>query len=257
MNDIQDHIRELVLGFFRTTGSEISEDGSIYRIEIPEEYRTYFETGRIAITFGSVEASRHDCEPVVPGNKILRTVMDICAKKGPVTLRYNTGNRATIRYHFFIRFYGLSDVSILDHVDVELDSPVPENFAVDGDKTLQLGWIKQRDVTSTYSYALDQLQTRHKDTVEDFLRVASQRLAEDLGVALDKHNMRARELDDAIRRKDADGSDYHDRIQEFRFDTVEKMEDLENKKASLADSMQQRHRVTLEYGLVACEVLAS
>ena len=256
MNTLQEDVQELVLGFFRVVGSSISQNDDIYRIDIPDKYKSFFQANRVSITFDEETASKHNCELVIPGSKILMNVIDICTKKGPVVLkRQEQGKSAAIRYHFFVHFSGLTSTSILDHVDVDLGSFVSDIPSTVIEHTSNpLGWLDQKAITPTYSLALDELQKKHYGAKTSFLDDANRRFAEDREMFVKKHDAHVRQLDDAIREKEKN-SNSSAKVQKFRFETVEEMNSLEKEKIRLLETLQRKHSVTLEYRLVACEVL--
>lgn len=254
MSNIQDDVRELVLGFFRVAGADISQSDGIYHVIIPDGYRDMFQAGSISIAFEESTSSGHDYELVIPGSKVLTEIINACAKKGPIAIRKHKRGATTIRYHFFIQFSGLSSISILDYVDVDLESSAPKVSGIVSDHVYdQLGQLIPKLVTSTYSLALDKLQERHDGARVPFLEECNRRFVEDVATFTKRHDTHMRQLNDTIREKEKNSDDFA-KVQEFRFETVEMMKRLEEEKIRLLDTLQKKHKIILEYSLVACEV---
>lgn len=257
--NLQNDIREITLGFFDAVNADVSDAGGVYRIKIPEAYRSTFRAQDLSITFDRDISSKHNCDLVAPGSQILSAIIEICSNKGPVVVKGSAtdGTRHTIRYHFFISLSGKSSVFMTDQVDVDLEpNPDPAAFDHFNDNTHPLGRIEPRQVTITYTAALKILKERYAGTVCGFMNDANKRFEEDVKQLTDKHDSHARELDGAIRRRDAGSAD-PDRAAEFRFRTVDMIKELENEKRHLIKMTQKRHRVVISYRLVACEILPS
>lgn len=253
---IQEDIRDLVLGFFGAINADIaSTDGDTHIIRVPKPYRHVFGSQELRVAFDRDASPKHDYELVAPGNRILSQVIEICANKGPVKVKCsdNSDNNATIRYHFFIRFSGQSDMLLTDHVDVELAPRSDADTSGRGSDAQSLDWMDPGEVTRTYSTALKELQRRHDGASLAFLRDANRRFKEDMRLFTAKYDLHVRELDDAIKHKDR-GSNGSDKAREFRFQVADKIDALEEEKRILIDTIQKKHRVSLSYGLMACEV---
>lgn len=254
---MQEDIRDLVLGFFNGVNADIvNTDDEAYVIRVPESYRHAFGARELRVVFDRDAASRHDYELVAPGNRILSQIIEICTGKGPVKVRNlaDSNSNATIRYHFFIRFSGRSDMLALDHADVELTTRSDAGISGHDGALHPLYWMNPDEVTRTYSTAIKELQTRHDGASLAFLRDANQRLGDDVRLFTEKYDLRVRELDESINRKDR-GSVDSDKAREFRFQVADEINDLEEEKKSLIDTIQKKHRVILSYELVACEVI--
>ena len=254
---MQEDIRDLVLGFFDAIDADIANTGGdTHIIRVPEPYQRVFGSQELRIVFDRDALPRHDYELVVPGNKILSQVIDICIDKGPVKVQHsnNSDNNVIIHYHFLIRFSGRSNMLMMDHVGVEMTTRSDVDISIHGNYTHPLNWIDSDEVTRTYSVALKELQKRHDGEVFAFLRDANRRFEDDVKMFVAKYDIRVRELDDAINRKDRTSGDSN-KAREFRFQTADKIDALEEEKKRLVGTIQKKHRIVLSYELVACEVI--
>lgn len=255
--NICDDVRRLALGFFDTIGSDVADVDGAYRITVPEEYQDIFGTHNVLLAFDEESASKHDCELVIPGSKTLSLITEYCISKGPVSLRKpNSGRgKAAIRYHFLIIFSGRSSLSTMDHVDVDLPNILGHNMRHGLEMTsIPAGLIDSKEVTATYAAALGKIKKRHNSARSKFLDDANRKFSEELDMFLKQHNSCIRDLDDAINSKDRTSGNAG-KIREFRFQMADQIEALEKAKLVSVEILQKKHKVVLEYRLVACEII--
>ena len=253
--NIQSEIQDLVLDFFNTIGSVSGRNNGVYQITIPDKYQGLFDMQKITIAFERDISSKHDCELVIPGSKILLQIINICVTKGPIALIPVTGTcKTTIRYHFFVTFSGRSRMMMMDYVDIDMDT-YPEAHNRDTDSNMPR-WADSSKITSTYTKALKELKKRHSGAKSTFLDNANNMFQYDMRMFMHKYDSRMRDLDYTIKHKEQGSSDPGN-TQEFRFTVADKIEDLEKEKERIEYTLQQKHRLILEYKLVACEVLSS
>lgn len=247
-------IRDLVLGFFEAIGADVSENDGAYCVRIPDGYRAAFGAGSLEISFDtghSQSGSGH--ELMAPGSKTLSTIVEICARKGPVASGRPAAGRPVIRYHFFVAFSGRSSTSVLDYVDVKFGAG-GAGKGLEGGTRRPAGWPDTGEVTSTYTEAIRILKERHAGAAESFLKGAARALDEDVGASAAKYDRRMRELDEEIHEREG-GTMSPERIRDLRFQLAGRVEELDAEKTRLFESLQQKHRVALAYRLVGCEVL--
>ena len=256
MSSIQNDIQSLVLEFFDTIGSNMSGgDNGAYRITIPEKYRNLFHTSELCIAFDKETSSKCDCELVISGSRILSLIIDVCTNKGPVALKLRTGNGgAKIRYYFLIIFSGRSRTMMMDHADIDLNIAVPKDINGTSVGDFPLNWIAPSKITFTYTTALKEMKKKHSNARDTFLDDANNMFLHELEMLVDKHDSHLRELDHSINYRERKSSDQA-KSREFRFQTANRIDDLEKEKVRLVDALQQKHLVVLEYRLVACEVI--
>lgn len=250
--NLQKDIHDFVLEFFNVIGSDIICNNGEYEIDIPDRYANFFESKNLRITFDEKIALEQRCELMIPGNSLLLKIIDVCSNKGPVTLKkfIMKNDVVTIRYYFAINFSGKLDVLMTDHVDVDLNVNIPESVNI---KEFHLSWIDSKQITETYLTALEDLQKRYTDKKNVFLDDVTKKYKSDLDLLVGKYDSRIRELDDAINLKATKLDSAHD-SQEFRFQMIDEIKDLEKTKQSMIKVIQKKHHVTLAYNLIACQV---
>ena len=229
---MQEDIQDLVLGFFNAIKADIiNTDNEAYVVRVPESYQHAFGGRELHVVFDRDAVSEHDYELVAPGNRILSQIIEICTDKGPVKVKNsdNSDNNATIRYHFFIHFSGRSDRLALDRVDVELTIKSDTSILGHDGASHPLNWMNPDEVTRTYSVAIKELQTRHDVVSLAFLHDANQRFGDDVQLFTEKYDLRVRELDHSINRKDRESSD-SDKAREFRFQVADEISASKKKK---------------------------
>ena len=258
MNDMDNDIQEFVISFFKTISSDIVQSNNIYKISIPEKYKNYFQKQNIKFTFDKETALNNDCELVIPGSIILSTIIKLCSSRGSISLKMTkTDNGQTIlRYHFFVNFAGIHNISKLTHVDVNLDtSEITHitNTMHDADFLLD-ECITSEKITPSYIAALDSLKEECQDMQTKFLSDANQDFQKDLDTFTTKYDAQIRHMDDKINKKDMVSID-DEKTRNFRFENIEKIKIIEGEKTRLIDALEKKHKITLEYSLVACEVI--
>lgn len=251
-----DEIRDLVLEFFRITGSHISDENGLYRITVHEKYQTFFQTSELFITFDSKISSKYNCELVMAGNRILSLVIANCSRKGPISLKQsgNNAGKFVIRYHFFVNFSGISNKSWILHVDIDLDTfkPMSINDTLE-DADFELDSLTTK-FTSAYIAALDELKLQCTTIRSEFLDQAQSLFQNDFDLFVGKYDLQIRELDSGINKKESTSED-GSKISKFRFDTIDQIRSLEKEKSTISDVLQDKHKITLGHNLIACEVI--
>lgn len=251
-----DKIQNLVLEFFRTIGSQISAEDGLYKIAIPEKYRIYFQTSDLQIAFDRKISSRHNCELVMVGSKILSLVIANCSRKGPIALKQSSSNGSgfAIRYHFFVNFSGISSKSWILHVDIDWNTLKP--ISIDGDLEDADFELDSRTTkcTSAYIAALDELKRQCSTIKSEFLNQAQSVFQDDFDLFVGKYDFQIRSLDSAINKKENTSED-DSKISKFRFDTIERIKSLEKERSTISSIMQEKHKITLGHNLIACEII--
>ena len=256
---LQDEIKELVLSFFQKIGSKIIENDGVYEIHIPKEYQDSFQAEQILFSFDEKIASKKNIQLVIPGSNILSLVITNCKQRGSISLKKsktNTGDMV-IRYHFFVDFSGISHISKLDYVDVNLNTlqyAAISDTLEDADFLLD-DKINAKNITPSYLVALNSIKERHSETRTNFLSDANKQFQQDFKIFVEKYDSQMRELDNAINKKEENSDDF-EKIQKFRFNTIDEIKELEKEKTQLIETLQEKHKISLEYNLIACEIVA-
>ena len=255
---LHDEIKELVLSFFQKIDSKIIENDGVYEIHIPKKYQNSFQAAQILFSFDEKTASERNVQLIIPGSNILSLVITNCKQRGPISLKKsktNTGD-VIIRYHFFVDFSGISHISKLDHVDVNLNTL--QHTAISDtleDATFLLDdKIDAKNITPSYLVALNGIKKRYSEIRTNFLSDANRQFQQDFKIFAEKYNSQIRELDNSINKKEENSDDY-EKIQKFRFNTVDEIKELEKEKTQLIDTLQEKHKISLEYNLIACEII--
>ncbi len=257
--NLQEMIDDLVLSFFRRIGSKIIESNGIYEVAIPQKYQDIFKSSHILMTFDENIALERGCELIIPGSMILSRVMNICSNKGPITIKkskiINNQNKI-IRYYFFVIFSGIHTFAKLVHVDVDLDTYGIANLSnnLENHDLSLINGIDPDMITPSYTVALDELKNRMLEIKMTFLDNANTEFQNDFNLFIDKYQTQIRDLDDNINRKEKN-LDESGKAAKFRFDTIEEIRELERDKTRLAATLQKKHEISLEYGLIACSVI--
>ena len=255
---LQNEIKELVLSFFQKIGSKIIENDGVYEIHIPKKYQNSFQATQILFSFDEKTASERNVQLIIPGSNILSLVITNCKQRGSISLKKsktNTGD-VIIRYHFFVDFSGISNVSKLDYVDVNLNTL--QHTAISGpfeNTTFLLeDKINIKNITPSYLAALNGIKKKYSETRTNFLSDANKQFQQDFKIFAEKYDSQIRELDNSINKKEESSDDF-EKIQKFRFNTIDEIKELEKEKTQLIETFQKKHKISLEYNLVACELI--
>lgn len=258
--DIKKEIKELTLSFFKTIDAKIFESNEIYSIDIPEKYRNFFQRSNIKITFDENIAFENNCELIIPGNKILFQIITNCNNKGPISFKKSSSPRNIflIRYHFYVNFSGIKQTSQLCSITLNLENlkcidfdaeltttNIPCEFKLDSDK-----------ITSYFKIVLNELKQKTFDLKSSFVNNASLQFENDLKLLASRYDNEIHELDESINQKEIH-SDDSEKIRNYRFNTLEKIQNLEKQKTLVLQSLEEKHGLQLNYELIACEIISS
>ena len=254
----QTEIKELVLSFFDMIGSTVSFNDSIYNISVPEQYHNHFLSHKLAITFDENTASDHNCELVIVGSRTLSAVLKICMSKAPISFRKISGvhNQTILRYHFFVNFSSMHNMPNLVHVDIDMNTCKPTILKhnpkyVD---TIPVMTIEPKNLTSSYTAALDELTKKYASARTKFIENANAEFQQDFESAMIKYDDQIREIDNSINKKEQESNNL-EKTQEFRFKCIKNIRKLESEKATVAQTLQEKHQINLTYNLIACEII--
>ncbi len=255
--DIPKQIKDLTLSFFKTINAEINENNGLYSISIPQKYYNYFQKSNIRITFDEKIAEENNCELIIPGSKTLFQIITNCNNKGSISVKSIPGGTTpVIRYHFHVSFSGIKQYSQLFSITVDLqklsiiDSPTNLEF-IEGPSNFSL--VSEK-ITPSFELALDELKQNSSKLKSSFVNDANTSFEKDFKLFISRYDDEIKELDDSITKKESTSND-DEKIKKFRFDTIDKIEKIEKEKASLVETLQNKHQVSLDYNLVSAEIL--
>ena len=109
-------------------------------------------------------------------------------------------------------------------------------------------------ITKSYDNAIKRLKEESQNMKERFIEKANISFESDFELFCSRYDSEIRELDDAINEKEENSSNEED-IKRFRFDNIKKIRNLENEKFSLIQNIQNKHQITIDYELVASEII--
>ncbi len=255
--NLQNEIKDFVISFFGIIKANFVHDDGVYRVSIPAKYQDYFHKSEIAITFDRDVLSRHNCEMVLPGSIILGIIIKICSHSGAISLKKAdiSDGKTILRYHFFVNFSGLAHTSRFVHVDIDSETckPVYLSSALE-DTEFSLDVLNDKNITSSYMAAIDIIKKKCHDLEEQFVADANKELKKDFELFILKFDSQIRDLDNRIHKKENNGNDFEE-ARNFRFETIDKIKQIESEKTRLIDTLQKKHQIDLEYRLVACEII--
>ena len=137
MEQINEQISSLVLGYFSSINAKVTENNRLFEVHIPDEYKKLFRTEMLKITFDEKLSEPNNYELVSPGNNILFRILNQCIGFGPVItakLNSNEQNSTILRFYFYIIFESVKSETKLVHVDVDVGT----QKIVDVDETSEI-----------------------------------------------------------------------------------------------------------------------
>jgi hypothetical protein len=258
--DLSKQIKDLTLSFFKTIDAEINEKNGLYSIIIPEKYFNYFQKSNIQITFDEKIAEENNCELIIPGSKILFQIITNCNNKGSISIKQSINEmmNPTIVYHFYVNFSGIKHSSKLISIAIDLqdmctiDPPdilkiinLPSNFKLIPEK-----------ITSAFNIAIKEIKQKTFELQCSFLNDANIEFQNDFKLFIVSHNNEIHELDESINQKELSLKD-PEKIRIYRFDTLEKIKNLEKQKYLVLKSLEEKHKIDLNFELIACDIICS
>ena len=255
--DILNQIKDLTLSFFKTIDAEINENNQVYSIIIPEKYFNYFQKSNMQITFDAKTAEENNCELIIPGSKTLFQIITNCNNKGPIAIKSTPGGtNIAIKYHFYVNFSGKTQYSQMFSIVVDLEKMCiielpanlesvipPSNFRLMPEK-----------ITPSFELALDELKQNVSQLKSSFINQANISFEDDFKLFISRYDDEIRELDESITKKESISSDT-EKIKQFRFNTIDKIKKIEKEKELLIETLQNKHKINLDYNLVSSEIL--
>ena len=255
--DISNQIQELTLSFFKTIDAEIINNNGLYDITIPNKYQNYFQKSKIRITFDERIAEEHNCELIIPGSKTLFQIITNCNNKGSISVKsFPGGINPVIRYYFYVNFSGIKQYSQLFSITVDLQNmEIIEYPAKQESIDLPLDLkLDSEKITPSFEIALNELKQNSSELKSTFVNNANNDFETDLKLFISRYDDEIRELDSSITKKESTSDDF-EKIKQYRFDTIDKIEKIEKEKDTLVTILQNKHQVNLNYNLVACEII--
>ena len=255
--DISNQIQELTLSFFKTINAEIINNNGLYTISIPKNYTNYFQKTKIRITFDEKVAEEYNCELIIPGSKTLFQIISNCNNQGSISIKSSHGGtNPAIRYHFYVNFSGVKQYSQLFSVTVDLQNmsiiESPTNLtSIDLPLEFKLNSEK---ITPSFEIALKELKQNSSELKSSFVNNANIIFETDFKLFVSRYDDETRELDNSITEKESTSNDF-EKIKQYRFDTIDKIEKIEKEKDNLVDILQNKHQVNLDYNLISTEIL--
>jgi len=256
--DVQKQIQELVLSFFKTIGSEIVETERIYTITIPKKYINYFQKSKINITFDEKIADKNNCELIIPGSRTLFQIINNCNNKGPISIKksHSEGMNPLIHYYFHVNFSGVKQYSQLFSIIVDLEKmqvidlpPMLETIDMPSDFK-----IESAKITPCFDVAINELKQNSSELKNSFVNEANNSFESDFKLFISRYDDEIRELDESINQKEKTLNDF-EKIRNYRFDILEKIKNIEKEKKAVLKSLQDKHKIDLNYELIACELI--
>ena len=255
--DVSNQIQELTLSFFKTIDAEIINNNGLYNITIPNKYQNYFQKSKIRVTFDEKIAEKYNCELIIPGSKTLFQIITNCNNKGSISVKSSSGGvTPAIQYHFYVNFSGVKQYSQLFSITVDLQNMAIIEYPSNLESiNLPLDFkLDSKKITPSFEIALNELKQNSSELKSTFINNANIDFKTDLKLFISRYDDEIRELDNSITKKESTSNDF-EKIKQYRFDTIDKIEKIEKEKNNLVTILQNKHQVNFDYNLIACEII--
>jgi hypothetical protein len=255
---LENKIKDFVLLFFKISEFKINCENEIYFVDIPEKNQNYFQKSRIIFTFDEITANENNCELIIPGSKTLFQIINLCNNKGPVIKKDypNSNGYYVIRYHFFVYFSGISNSSQLFTIDVDLEKLkiLNVNDALEPRISTFSSELFSKNITKSYLLSLEELKNQSTTLKNNFLNSCNDAFQLDYNLFVQRYDDEISEYDKSIYEKEKNFSDL-EKIKKYRFDTLDKIKNLETIKDEMIINLQKKHKLSLDYNLIGSEIL--
>lgn len=249
-------VKKFVLDFFELSNFEINESKGIYKVEIPERNRNYFGTSEILFSFDEKISKENNCELVIPGSKLLLDIILLCNNKYSVKKwsSKNPNDVWVIRFHFFLNFQSKTTFRDVSYVDVNVKTmEITTVNQVVFESNYKVPDYVENNISKAFLAATNEIEEESLGTREEFIKDLEQNLQSDYDSYVKRFDDEINELDQSIYDKEERLKD-EEKMRQFRFSIIEKIESLEKVKKGVVSNLQKKYMINFNYELIAAEI---
>ena len=256
MEQMNEQVKSLVLGYFSMINASVTENNGLFDISIPNEHQKFFRKDNLEITFDEKLSGSSNYELVSPGNNILFKILNECISFGPVItakLNSNEQNSTILRFYFYIIFESVKSETKLVHVDVDVGTQ--KIVDVDDSKINFENNPPVRDISSDttddcYIEATDYIEDKMKSDIQDFKNQIFKLKDEELQSINSEYKKRLDQIQEkstVLRSKGEDASKFHKIIDENEF--------VKEEESKVRKTLDAKYNISIDFALISAGIL--
>tara|TARA_Y100001936_G_scaffold168003_1_gene164202 strand:- start:5512 stop:6309 length:798 start_codon:yes stop_codon:yes gene_type:complete len=258
----QEQIERLTIDFFKTINADIRQINKIFEIKIPESYSHIFGRKNIVITFDSKSAYNSTAELVTFGNELLLKIINLCQTKGPIiTAKAKNSNENTnefgIRFYFNISYQGISRISKLSFIDLDIKSS--ELIQTDDEllfnTEINLEKINFELMPSLYIKSTKLIRQKFKEKEEEMKISTFEKQQTEIKKNEEKYEEMITEEEENIKEIEKLGIAEKEKHKLFD-EQMEKIQTIRKEKEEMKHTISAKFRLVFSYDLISIVIFA-
>jgi len=257
MEQMNEQVKSLVLGYFSMINAGIAENNGLIDIIIPDEHQKVFGKNNLKITFNEKLSESNNYELVLPGNNILFKILNHCINFGSVItakLNSNEKNSTIIRFYFYIIFESVKSETKLVHVDVDTTTQkivIVNDSEINFENNPSIHDVSSDTVDDCYIEATDYIEDKMKVEIQDFTNQIFKLKDEELQNINSEYKKRLNQIQEkstALRSKGEDQSKFHKIIDENEL--------VKEEESKVRKTLDTKYKISIDFALISAGILS-
>ena len=255
MEQMNEQVKSLVLGYFSMINAVVAENNGLIDI-IPAEQQKVFGKNNLKITFDEKLSESNNYELVLPGNNILFKILNHCINFGSVItakLNSNEKNSTIIRFYFYIIFESVKSETKLVHVDVDTTTQkivTVNDSEINFESNPPVQDISSDAITDCYIEATDYVKETMKSEMQDFKNQIFKLKDEEL----QNINLEYKKRLDKIQEKSTISQSKGESNSAFQ-KIIDENETVKQEEIKVRKTLDEKYKITIDFALVTGIVL--
>ncbi len=256
MEQMNEQVKSLVLGYFSMINAVVAENNGLIDI-IPAEQQKVFGKNNLKITFDEKLSESNNYELVLPGNNILFKILNNCINFGPVItakLNSNEKNSTILRFYFYVIFESVKSETKLVHVDVDTTTQkiiTVNDSEINFENNPSIHDVSSDTVDYCYIEATDYIKDKMKVEMHDFTNQIFKLKDEELQNIDSEYKKRLGQIEEkstALRSKGEDQSKFHKIIDENKL--------VKEEESKVRKTLDAKYKISIDFGLISAGILS-
>ena len=256
MEQMNEQVKSLVLGYFSMINATVTENNGLVDIIIPDEHQKVFGKNNLKITFDEKLSESNNYELVLPGNNILFKILNHCINFGSVItakLNSNEKNSTIIRFYFYVIFESVKSETKLVHVDVDTTTQkivTVNDSEINFENNPTVQDISSDAITDCYIEATDYVKETMKSEMQDFKNQIFKLKDEEL----QNINLEYKKRLDKIQEKSTISQSKGESNSAFQ-KIIDENETVKQEEIKVRKTLDEKYKITIDFALVTGIVL--